>query len=204
MRLCFVACGVWWLTFGLSALRQLQPRGRGLAAAPTRTSGRLRHDLRFLSGMPNTARHALAYLLFGEAVAAVISLAAIFLTHELFGDSSTKAAPSLLALILVIQFVTLGGAVLGRRLAAPVGAKPARVATMVAWLAVIIYAWAGVHDKVEAVVAGVVIGASLGITTTRARSVFSQMVRVGHEAAFSSLYEVCDRGRPSSLRCCLP
>jgi len=194
VRLCFVSCGVWWLCFGLPSLRHLQPRARGLAAAPRRTWRRLRYDLGLLAGMPNTARYALAYLCFGDAVSAVISLSAIFLTHELFHDSTTKATPFLLGLILVIQFVALGGAVLGGRLAARIGAKPVLVATLVVWLAVIVYAWAGVHDKTEAVVAGVVIGVGVGITTPLARSLFSQMVPAGHEAAFFSLYEVCNQG----------
>jgi MFS transporter, UMF1 family len=194
VRLCFVSCGVWWLSFGLPSLRHLKPQRRGLAAAPTRTWRRLRHDLRLLSGMPNTGRYMLAYLCFGDAVSAVISLSAIFLTHELFHDSTTKATPFLLGLILVIQFVALGGALLGGRLAARIGAKLALVATLAVWLAVIVYAWAGVHDKTQAVLAGVVIGVGVGITTPLARSLFSQMVPAGHEAAFFSLYEICNQG----------
>ena len=194
VRLSFVACGVWWLSFGLLALQHLQPRGRGLAAAPKRTWRRLLHDLRLLSSMPNTARYALAYLCFGDAVSAVISLSAIFLTHELFDDSTTKATPFLLVLILLIQFVALGGALLSGRLAARAGAKPVLVATLVVWLAVIVYAWAGVHDKAEAVIAGIVTGLALGISTPLARSLFSQMVPAGHEAAFFSIYEVCNQG----------
>jgi UMF1 family MFS transporter len=194
VRLCFVACGIWWLGFGLLSLRKLHPRKRGLAAAPTQTWRRLRHDLRLLSGMPNTARYILAYLCFGDAVSGVVSLSAIFLTHELFDDSTTRATSFLLVLILVIQFVALGGALLGGRLAARVGAHPVLVATLVIWLAVIGYAWAGVHDKREAVIAGIVIGLSIGITAPLARSLFSQMVPAGHEASFFSLYEVSNQG----------
>ncbi len=195
VRTCFVACGLWWLAFGLPALRHLQPPTRGLAAgAPTGTWLRIRHVVRLLSGMPNTARYALAYLCFSDAVSAVISLAAIFLTHELFDDSTTKATPFLLVLILLIQFVALGGAVLGGRLAARIGAKPVVVATLVMWLAVIVYAWAGLQNKADAVIAGVVIGLGIGITTPLARSLFSQMVPAGHEAAFFSIYEVFNQG----------
>ncbi len=194
VRLCFVACGAWWLSFGLLSLRRLQPHQRRRAAAPAQTWRRLRHDLRLLSGMPNTARYVLAYLFFGDAVSAVISLSAIFLTHELFDDSTTKATPFLLVLILVIQFVALGGALLGGRLAARLGAQRVLVVTLIVWLGVIVYAWAGVHDKAEAVVAGIVTGVSLGITVPLARSLFSQMVPTGHEASFFSLYEVCSQG----------
>jgi UMF1 family MFS transporter len=194
VRICFVACGIWWLSFGLIALRSLQPRGRGSSAAPKQTWGRLRHDLRLLSGMPNTTRYALAYLFFGDAVSAVIALAAIFLTHELFDDSTAKATPFLLVLILVIQFVALGGALLGGRLAARLGAQPVLVGSLVAWLAVIIYAWAGLHTKAQAVLVGIVIGLTIGITIPLARSLFSQMVPAGHEAAFFSLYEICNQG----------
>jgi UMF1 family MFS transporter len=159
VRLCFVACGGWWLSFGLLSLRHLRPRERGPASGPTRTWRRLRHDLRLLAGMPNTARYALAYLCFG-------------------------------------------GALLGGRLAARLAAKPVLVATLVVWLAVIVYAWAGVHDETEAVLARIVTGAALGITTTPARSLFSKMVPAGHEAAFFPSARSATRGPPSSRRCC--
>src|SRR5262249_32061723 len=105
-----------------------------------------------------------------------------------------KATPFLLVLILVIQFVALGGALLGGRLAARLGAQRVLVVALIVWLAVIVYGWAGGHDKAEAVLAGIVTGGALGSTVPLARSLFSQMVPAGHEASFFSLYEVCSQG----------
>jgi len=154
--------------------------------------------------MRHTVRYVVAFLCYSDAVSGVTSLTAIFLTHDLFDDSTSKATPFLLVLILVIQFVALGGAVLGGHLAARIGAKTALVASLVLWLAVIVYAWAGVHGETEAVLAGVVIGLGTGITTPLSRSVFSQMVPEGCEATFFCLYEICSAGTASLPRFCSP
>lgn len=194
VRLCFVVCGLWWAAFAAPTLRRLHPPARAVAAGPSHTWRRLRHDVSVLSDMPHTVRYVVAYLCFGDAVSAVISLASIFLTHELFHDSATKADPFLLVLILAIQFVAVGGAAVAGRLTRRFRAKPVLVGSLVLWLAVIVYSWAALRTKADAVVAGLVIGVGLGVTITLARSVFAQMVPAGREAAFFSLYEICNQG----------
>lgn len=194
VRWCFVVSGLWWLGFGLPSLRWLRPRTRGRALAPDRTWRRLRADWRVLVGQRHAARYVVAYLCFGDAMSAVIALASTFLTNTLFHDDTTAATPFLFELILVIQFIAMGGAVLAGLLARRVGAKRVLVASLVLWSGVIIYAYAGLHTQLDAVVAGALIGVGLGATGTLARSVFASMVPVGREASFFSIYEVTSQG----------
>ncbi|MDA8062459.1 MAG: MFS transporter [Actinomycetota bacterium] len=194
VRACFALAGLWWLGFGLPALLRLAPAARGRAIAPEHTWRRLRADWRVLAGERNAARYLLAYLCFGDAMSAVIALASTFLTNALFHDDTTKATPFLFELILMIQFVAMGGAVAAGRLARRFGAKAVLVASLVLWSAVIVYAYAGLHDELDAVIAGAIIGVGLGVTAALARSLFASMIPVGREASFFSIYEVTSQG----------
>jgi len=194
VRAGFVIAGCWWLGFGLPALRRLRPATRGRAIAPGSTWRRLRSDWRALTGERNAARYLLAYLCFGDAMSAVIALASTFLTNTLFHDDATRATPFLFELILMIQFVAMGGALGAGRLARRFGPKAVLVASLVLWSAVIVYAYAGLHTESGAVIAGALIGVGLGVTATLARSVFASMIPVGREASFFSIYEVTSQG----------
>ena len=127
---------------------RLQPHQRRRAAAPAQTWRRLRHDLRLLSGMPNTARYVLAYLFFGDAVSAVISLSAIFLTHELVRRQHHEgdAVPAGTDPGYSVRGPRRGTA--RRSTGSPVGSTSrVLVVTLIVWLGVIVYAWAGVHEQ---------------------------------------------------------
>ena len=136
----------------------------------------------------------IAYLLFSDAISAVIGLSSTFITHELFGDSASKAATFLFALILLIQFVAMGGAVLAARIAARIGAQRAILASLTVWCLLILYTYLELHSKLQAVAVGIAIGIVLGGSQALARSLWSQLVPVGQEATYFGLYEVANEG----------
>ncbi|MDQ2728850.1 MAG: MFS transporter [Actinomycetota bacterium] len=196
VRICFLTAAGWWAGFGLRSLRRLNPRPR-LSASRKPDGGtwsRLRADLAWLRTMPQTRRFVMAYLCFADAMSAVIALASTFLTHELFADNSTRASPFLFELILLIQFVAMGGALLSSAMARRIGSRRAVLVNLVIWCAVIVFAYAALHTEADAVAMGVVIGLVLGGTTALARSLFARMVPAGREVTFFSLYEVCSKG----------
>jgi MFS transporter, UMF1 family len=200
VRICFLGAGIWWAGFGLFAIGRLRPRPR--AASMAVLTGRrqpglwaqLRADLRPLGRMPQTRRYLLAYFCIADATSAVIALASTFLTHQLFGDNTDKAATFLFELILLVQVVAIGGAVAFGQVARRIGAKWAVVAGLGLWCAVIVYSYASLDSKADAVVAGVVIGVALGGTTALGRSLFARMVPAGLEATFFSIFEACNQG----------
>jgi UMF1 family MFS transporter len=218
VRVCFVASGLWWLGFGLPAARGLAPRtaqiDRSAQAAQTvptpqtvpgsadPTAGTsLRHTFGALAGawrtlgrMPQARRYLIAYLLFSDAVTGVAALAATYLTHELFGGDSDKATPFLFELVLMIQFAAVFGAWSFAALTRRIGARTALLLTLVLWCAVVLYGWAWMRTTTEAVGMGVAVGIGLGSNISLSRSIFAQMVPVGREATFFSLYEVAGNG----------
>jgi UMF1 family MFS transporter len=195
VRACFALAGAWWAYFGWRAIRRLHPVSRHRpAGTPVTATAALRATFHMMRAMPQARRYVIAYLFFADAISAVISLAATFLTHQLFNDNTTKATPFLFELILVIQFVALLGAIGFSRIAGRWGAKPALVVTLVIWSALIIYCYALLETQADAWFAGAGIGVVLGASTALARSLFSQMIPAGAEATWFGIYEVCSQG----------
>lgn len=201
VRLCYVSAGLWWAGFGVYAIAGLHERGHGPQRTPSAFwSGvgpgfaELRTTLALLRTMPHASRYLLGYLFFSDAISAVIALSSTYLTHELYADDATKAASFLFALILLIQFLAVGGSLLFARIARRTGTKNAILISLVIWCGVVVYAYAVLHTKAQAMLMGVVIALVLGGSQALSRSLYSQMVPRGREATFFGLYEICDRG----------
>jgi len=199
VRICFVSAGLWWSAFGLASLRGLRdrpPAASGTSASPTSASAvaRLSAGVRLVWSMPQTRRYVIAFLLFSDAISAVIALSSTFITHELFGDSASRAASFLFILILLIQFIAMGGSAVAAVVAQRLGGKRTILVSLVIWCAVIFYAYAALRTKTQAVVVGVVIGTVLGGTQALARALFAQLIPPGLEATFFGLYEVANQG----------
>jgi MFS transporter, UMF1 family len=196
VRASFVSAGLWWAGFGVWALRRLQdrpgPKGDGKPGGGARQ--RVGAAVSVLRSLPVTRRYLGAYLLFADAISAVIALSATYITHQLFHDSASQASTFLFALILAIQFIAMAGSLLFGRVAAVLGAKPTVLICIVVWCAIITFSYADLHTKVDAVVAGVAIGVVLGGTQSLARSLFSQLVPEGLEATFFGIFEVANQG----------
>jgi UMF1 family MFS transporter len=195
VRGCFALAGAWWAYFGWRAISRLHPVSRCRPHdARLTTRAALGASLQMMRAMPHARRYVIAYLFFADAISAVISLAATFLTHQLFDDNTTKATPFLFELILVIQFVALLGAIGFSRVAKRWGAKSGLVVTLVIWSALIVYCYALLDTQADAWIAGVGIGVVLGASTALARSLFSQMIPAGAEATWFGIYEICSQG----------
>jgi UMF1 family MFS transporter len=210
VRASFVSAGVWWAGFGLWALSQLRdrPLARGTKGSVTgahqRLAGvrrrvaearqRVTAAISVLRSLPFTRRYLVAYLLFADAISAVIALSATYITHQLFHDSASQASTFLFALILAIQFIAMAGSLLFDRVARVLGAKRTILICITVWCVIVTYAYADLHTKLEAVVVGVAIGVVLGGTQSLARSLFSQLVPAGLEATFFGIFEVANQG----------
>jgi UMF1 family MFS transporter len=197
VRTSFVSAGLWWAGFGLWALRGLHERPPPtLAAGAMRSTPRQRlgQALGVLRSLPFTRRYLISYLLFADAISAVIALSSTFITHELFHNSASQASGFLFALILAIQFIAMAGSLLFGRIASAIGAKRAILGGIVVWCGIIAYSYGALHTKADAVGVGIAIGIVLGGTQSLARSLFSQLVPAGLEATFFGLFEVANQG----------
>lgn len=208
VRLSIGLSAVWWAVLGAVAVRRLDAVRELPGWDPTPVTERLRSQvagsLRQLRGslsalraLPGTARFLLAFLLFNDAIQAVVALSAVVLEQELFvakGLPRDDATPFLLQLVLLIQVIAVLGAGVSGRLAERFGAKRTLLAMLAVWVAIVVYAVAALDSTTAAYALGVAIALVLGGSQAIARSLFSSMVPARRQASFFGFYELAERG----------
>lgn len=208
VRLAIVLSAVWWAGIGAVAVRRLDavrglpgwrdgPPPQPLAHQVAGSLHQLRGSLRALRALPGTARYLVAFLLFNDAIQAVIALSGVFLENELFvakGRPADDATPFLLTLILLIQVVAVAGAAGSARLAKRFGPAPVLLGTLVIWVLIVGYAVVGLRTQAGAYGLGVAIALVLGGSQALARSLFSAMTPQDRQASFFGFFELAERG----------
>lgn len=200
VRISLLSAGLWWGGFALLTFARLRQRGAPRQLPPRKTYlgigfsetistfrelGRLRHTLRYL----------LAYLLFNDGIQTVIVMAGVFLEQELFKSRGLEPDRSfLLGIILMVQFVAFGGALLFERIARVVGTKNAILLSLVLWSGIVVYAYGFLETLTQAWVMAAAIAIVLGGSQALSRALFSRMIPRGREASFFGIYEISDRG----------
>ena len=200
VRLSFLSAGLWWAGFSIVTFVRLQSR-ESAAALPAGTTvfsaglGELAESFRALRRLPHTLRYLAAYMLFNDGIQTVITMAALFLSQELFVARGLPEDQSfLIGLILMIEFVAFFGALLFERIAAFIGSKRAIMVSLAIWAATIIYAYGWLQTTAQAWMMGAVIATVLGGSQALSRSLYSRMIPRGREASFFGVYEISERG----------
>ncbi|PPK94713.1 UMF1 family MFS transporter [Kineococcus xinjiangensis] len=204
VRASLAIAGLWWAVFTIIpvlGLRNLPTRavsvlgeralapagaGRGLLA-PFR---QLVHTLRGIRRYPQTLRFLLAYLIFNDGIQTVIYASSIYGQEEL-GFSQSQ----LITTILIVQGVAFLGALAFGRIAARFGAQRTILGGLGLWVLVLLGALTLQRGAFSGwLLLAVGIGLVLGGTQALSRSLYSQLVPLGQEAEFFSLYQAAERG----------
>ena len=137
---------------------------------------------------PQTLLFLAAFLVYNDAIQAVITLAGQF------GSDYLKIPMGLLTLaILMVQFVAFAGSFVFNWVAARMGAKQAICLALVLWIllmAGMFFVKTTVHYFIAAAIVALIMGGSQALS----RSLYSIMIPKGREAEYYSLYEVSDKG----------
>ena len=199
-RLCFAIAGLWWGGFAIITLVLLKkraplrtvPEGKGFLSAGI---GELIGTFRELARLPQTLRFLIAYLLYNDGIQTVIAMAALFLGQELFVARGMDVDRTVLFIAFFIaQFVAFVGALIFERIAHFASTKAAIIVSLMIWSLVVIYGYAFLHTVGEAYFMSGAIGFVLGGSQALSRSLFSQMIPQGREAAFFGIYAISERG----------
>jgi UMF1 family MFS transporter len=195
VRISIASAGVWWLVFTFlfpqQRLVQRDP-GRDHPGVNLFTHG-IRQVLNTLGELwrkyPMTLRYLIAYLVYNDGIQTVIVVAAAFAADEL-----GVAAETILILVLMIQFMAFGGALLFGQLSKRMGAKRAIMLSLIVWSGIVIYAYFFLNNVTQLFVMGAVLALVLGGSQALSRSLFSQMIPPDHEAEYFGFYEISERG----------
>jgi len=202
VRINLASAGIWWLGFSFITWARVRARhaSRSLPAGETYgTIGfkQLRKTLGEVNHFPETLKFLLAYFLYNDGIQTVIAVSATFAAAPLIQGGLALEQQTLTAVILMIQFVAFGGALLWGRLATWIGAKRSIIVSLVIWAGVVIYAYGGLQgDSVvlQFFILGMFIALVMGGSQAISRSLFAQMIPDGKEAEFYSFYEISERG----------
>jgi MFS transporter, UMF1 family len=193
VRISLASAGVWWALFSIipmAALRNRPPAKRVAPGAPVLTGSFLQlwTTIKQVRKLPMTLLFLIAYLLYNDAIQAVITLAGQF------GSDYLKIPMAHLTMaILMVQFVAVGGSLLFNQLAKLLTAKGAVVLALVLWTVLmfgVFFVKTTTHYFIAAALVAIIMGGSQALS----RSIFSLMIPKGREAEFFSLYEISDKG----------
>lgn len=195
VRISLASAGVWWLVFTI-----LYPQRRLVQRAPSRDRSQVNlfvHGVKqiiqtfkeLMNEYPMTLRYLIAYLIYNDGIQTVIVVAAAFAASELGVEAQT-----ILILVLMIQFVAFGGALLFGKIAKRLGAKAAIMISLAIWSAIVIYAYFFLNNTIQLFIMGAVLALVLGGSQALSRSLFSQMIPPDHEAEYFGFYEISERG----------
>lgn len=188
-RINLAFAGVWWAFFGAFAIAMLRNREPRLGAATENPFRRFFTTLREMRNYPQALRFLIAYLLYNDAVQAVIALSGQFGHDELKIEMSTLAVA-----ILMVQFVAFLGALLFNLVARVVGSKRAILLSLVIWAGALTSVYVSVRTTAGFFAMAAVVGVVLGGTQALSRSLFSQLIPPGKEAEYFGVYELSDKG----------
>jgi UMF1 family MFS transporter len=202
VRINLASAGIWWLGFSFITWARLRAR-RAARALPAKENyasigfKQLRKTLSEVNHFPETLKFLLAYFLYNDGIQTVIAVSATFAAAPLIQGGLALEQQTLTAVILMIQFVAFGGALLWGRLAKWIGAKQSIIVSLVIWSGVVIYAYGGMQGDsvvVQFFILGMFIALVMGGSQAISRSLFAQMIPDGKEAEFYSFYEISERG----------
>ena len=202
VRINLASAGVWWFGFAYFTWWRLRPSAavRPLPKGESYlTVGfhQLRDTFREAHKYPETIRYLIAYLIYNDGIQTVIGVSAVFAAAPIAQGGLNIDPGGLAMVILMIQFVAFGGALLWGRLANRYGAKQAIIISLVIWCGVVTYGYFGMQGdnrETEFWILGACIALVLGGSQAISRSLFAQMIPTGKEAEFFSIYEVSERG----------
>lgn len=193
VRISLGSAGLWWALFTILPMLWLPnpPPERGRRPGEPLLAGSFRQLWRTLAGLrrsPQTLRFLAAYLIYNDAIQAVLALA------TQFGHDELKIPMSSLTLaILMVQFAAFAGALGFGRLARALTAKRAVMLALAAWTLALGAVYFAVRSAAEFFALAAAVALIMGGSQALSRSLFSQMIPPGREAEYFSLYELSDK-----------
>ena len=202
VRINLATAGIWWLGFSFITWSRLRSRRapRPLPAGQNYVSvgfKQLGKTFREIKHFPETLKFLLAYFLYNDGIQTVIAVSSIFAAAPLARGGVGLEQDTLIAAILMIQFMAFFGALFWGRLAKWIGAKESIIVALIIWLGVVLFAFFGLKGEnrvLEFFILGAFIALVMGGSQAISRSLFAQMIPSGREAEFYSFYEVSERG----------
>jgi UMF1 family MFS transporter len=125
----------------------------------------------------------------------VILNSSVFLSQELFVSRGLVTSQTfLISIFFIAQVCALAGALIFERISRIAGAKRTIILSLMIWCGIVIYAYAFLQNRTQAMIMAGFIGLVLGSAQALSRSLYSQMIPRDRESSFFGLYEISEKG----------
>jgi UMF1 family MFS transporter len=192
VRACMVLMGLWWGVFSLPAILILrdkgQPRAAHLAfAAASREAVReVKTTLAHIRQFQALAWFLIGFLFYNDAVQTVLTQAPTFAREIELTDEK------LMPIILMIQFVSMPGALAVGWLADRMGQKQALYLCLAVWVALLSFSW-WVTSETEFWIMGAIVALVMGGIQAVSRSIMGMMTPANRTAEFFGFYNLSSK-----------
>jgi UMF1 family MFS transporter len=197
-RLAFLLVGVWWFVFAQITFNVVPEYGvarpRNGESIFSKGYLELRKVWSELNETPRLKRFLLAFFFYNMGTQTVMYVA------TLFGTSELKLPDEILiAVILIIQFVAIGGAYFFSNLSSRFGNIKALLIAIVIWILICFGAYFcdkryGVDEQTMFMILAAVVGLVMGGIQSLSRSTYSKLLpETKDHASYFSFYDVCDK-----------
>lgn len=190
-RIGFVAVGIWWLGFSLIPfstlpIGQKQRGGWKMIGKGFEELAKVWHSIK---GHKNILSFLASFLFYSAGVQTVLFLAGTFAEKELGFETS-----ELIQLILLLQFVGIGGAWMFSRISDKIGNKYTIIIMLSIWTLICLVAYL-VSAKIEFYGVAAAVGLVMGGIQALSRSTYAKLLPETTEdtASFFSFYEVMEK-----------
>ncbi len=188
-RTVFLLVGVWWIGFAQIPFKNLpsnvfnkKPRGKVLVNGYLE----IRNVFFQLKELSNMKKYLIAFFFFNMGVQTIMLLATLFGTKELHLGSS-----ELIPVILIIQFVAIGGAIVFARISEKKGNIFSLGVMIAIWIGICFFAYT-ITSVNEFYIVAVLVGLVMGGIQALSRATFSKLIPENSQdhASFFSFFDV--------------
>jgi UMF1 family MFS transporter len=192
-RLSFLLVGVWWILFAQIPFKKLPEDVKSGISVDRRVLTKafleLREVFKRLKTIPEIKRFLPAFFFYAMGVQTVMIVAAAF------GEKVLQlGASKLIATILIIQLVAIGGAYLMSLLARLIGNIKVLALVVAIWILICIAAFY-IQTEMQFYVLAAMVGLVMGGIQSLSRSTYSKMIPADEDdtASFFSFYDVTEK-----------
>jgi len=202
VQVSFLLTGLWWmgfaqLTFAVLPKSEPNPVSKSHNFL-TKGYAELRKVWNEIKGQPILKRFLIAFFFLGMGVETVMYSAVLFAKQEIFPDTGNKdvdAANSgkLMATILIIQLVAIGGSYLFSYLSGKIGNIKVLMIGVLIWAGICVWAYF-VYTQIQFFCLAGTVGLVMGGIQSLSRSTYSKLMpQTKDTASYFSFYDVCDK-----------
>lgn len=192
-QLSFLLVGVWWIVFAMIPFKVLpkgspnaQPHHKNIIKGGFIELGKVWQKVKTL---PLLKRFLPAFFFYSMGVQTIMLVATAFAAKELH-----MKKPELIAIILIIQIVAIGGATLMSRLSDKYGNTLVMVYVVFIWIGVCITAYF-ITTSIQFYILAIIVGLVMGGIQSLSRSTYSKFLpeNISDTASFFSFYDVTEK-----------